>query len=116
MKPTPGAYFTQFTYDPNLDRYYIAATYTNNSISPDNPLSINGYGSDTPNKAFYLAAVDSEGEVVWYHENERTGSFVLGDLKIDDTGNLYLTGFLSANQGSDNFAGFVFQPEGTNSG
>lgn len=116
MKPIDGWYLRQLIYDPNLDRYYIADTYTSNNISPENPLSINGYGSDTPNKAFYLAAIDSQGEVIWYHENEKIGSFALGDLKIDDTGNLYLTGYLSANQGPDNFAGFVFDPEGTNSG
>lgn len=116
MHPTTRNYWTQLAYDPTLDRYYIAATYTSNDINPDNPLSINGYGFDTPNKAFYMAAVDSQGEVVWYHENMRAGSFVLGDLKIDDAGDVYITGYLSADQGPDNFAGFVFDAEGTGSG
>ncbi len=105
MKPTPGVYWTQLAYDSNLDRYYIAATYTSNDISPDNPLSINGYGADTPNKAFYLAAVDSQGEVIWYHENEVIGGWNTGDLQLDDFGNIYFAGWNSA---PDNFAGYEF--------
>ncbi|NEN25092.1 T9SS type A sorting domain-containing protein [Cryomorpha ignava] len=119
MKPngqfSSDFYNYQFAYDHNLNQYYIADTYRL-SVDPDDPLSINGYGVDTPNKAFYLAAVDNQGEVVWYHENEKVGSYVLGDLQIDDTGDIYITGYLSADQGPDNFAGFVFDPEGTNSG
>lgn len=115
MKPIDGWYLQQLAYDSNLDRYYIADTYRT-PINPDNPLSINGYGSDTPNKAFYLAALDNQGEVIWYHENQIQGGFATGDVKLDATGNVYLTGYASANLGADNFAGFVFDPEGTGSG
>ena len=111
MKPLTGIYNYQFAYDPNLERYYIADTYRSIFIEPDNPLSINGYGADTPNKAFYLAAVDNQGEVVWYHENEKIGAWSIGDLEIDDSGNIYLTGYLGIGAGPDNFAGYQFDIE-----
>lgn len=112
MKPTPNVYWTQFVYDPNLERYYIAATYTSNDISSVYPLSINGYGADTPNKAFYLAAVDSQGEVIWYHENQVIGGWNTGDVQLDDLGNIYFAGWSSA---PDNFAGYEFmEGEGNN--
>ena len=107
MKPLAGLYNYQFAYDPNLDRYYIGDTYRS-TPNPDNPLSINGYGFETVNKAFYLAAVSSAGDVLWYHENELLNGPVLGGIKLDDTGNIYFTGYTGA---PDNFAGYVFDQE-----
>lgn len=111
MKPILGFYDFQFAYDPVLDRYYIGDTRRGNSTA--NPLSINGHGAETINKGFYLAAVSSEGEVIWYHENQLFGAYHLGDLTIDDNGDIYLAGAASA---PDNFAGYIFDQEGSGSG
>ena len=108
MKPIDGRYNFQFAYDPNLDRYYIGDTYRS-TPNPDNPLSINGFGFETIDKAFYLSAVSSAGDVLWYHENELLNGPVLGDIKIDDEGNVYFAGYTGA---PDNFAGYVFDQEG----
>jgi len=103
-------YNYQMAYDANLDRYYIADTYRIAS-DPDNPLSINGYGADTPYKAFYLAAVNGQGEVIWYHENHQVGGWNIGqDLELDASGNVYLTGWTAD---TDSFAGYAFDMETT---
>lgn len=65
MLPGVDSYDYQLAYDPNLDRYYIADTRRQ-----DGSLSINGFGvASGEDKAFYLAALDNQGQVVWYHEN-----------------------------------------------
>ncbi|MGM0635405.1 MAG: SBBP repeat-containing protein, partial [Bacteroidota bacterium] len=62
---TNGPYDYQFVYDANLSRYYIADTKRNSN----DLISINGYGEASGNqKAFYLAALEEDGEVIWYHE------------------------------------------------
>ena len=54
-----------------------------------------------------MAAVDNQGEVVWYHENEDVGGTNTGDLQLDSMGNIYFTGW---NVAPDNFAGYEFVP------
>ncbi len=95
-------------YDANLDRYYIGDTYR---ITPDpeNPLSINGFGAETVDKGFYLAAIDGEGEVIWYQENQKIGSGRTGDLQLDAAGNIYFAGWLNIFIEPDSFAGYVFE-------
>jgi hypothetical protein len=63
MQPLIGDEKYQMAYDANLDRYYIADNYRN-SLDPDNPLGIGGFGVDTEDKGFYLAAVNNQGEVI----------------------------------------------------
>ena len=106
MKPIDGRYNFQFAYDPNLDRYYIGDTGRGNQATY--PPSINGYGSGMV-KGFYLAAVNNQGDVIWYHENQLNGGDAAGDITLDDEGNIYFTGETGA---PDNFAGYVFDQEG----
>lgn len=93
-------YDYQLAYDPNLERYYIADYYRNGSPS------INGYGEDDDEHGFYLAALDNQGEVLWYRQNVQGGA--VGDLKLDQDGNIYLTGKFNSNGVEDSFAGYVF--------
>lgn len=105
MKPIDGRYGYQFAYDPELDRYYIGDTGRGNQYT--NPLSINGYGEGTINKAIYLAAVNGDGEVLWYHENQfLNNNYAAGDLTIDELGDIYYTGMTGA---PDSFAGYEIQ-------
>lgn len=108
-----GFYDYQMVYDANLNRYYIADTKRN----PTDEISIDGYGvASGTEKAFYLAALDDQGNVIWYHENQHKNSYALGDLKLDDNGNIYITGkytgdgVLDSNLEftPDSFAGFEF--------
>jgi len=110
---TYNFYDHQMVYDANLNRYYIADTKRN----PTDEISIDGYGvASGSDKAFYLAALDEQGQVIWYHENQHENSYALGDLKLDSNGNIYLTGkytgdgVLDSNLEftPDSFAGFEF--------
>jgi hypothetical protein len=110
LKPGFDWYDYQFAYDPNLQQYYIADTVR--GTEPE--LSINGFGASTgDDKAFYLAALDNQGQVLWYHENNNVGGWSLGDIAIDDNGDVYFTGyqnnnFSSGSTGADIFAGYTF--------
>ncbi|NGZ89105.1 T9SS type A sorting domain-containing protein [Psychroflexus maritimus] len=101
-----GGYDYQFVYDSNLSRYYIADTKRNSS----DVISINGFGLDSgTQKGFYLAALEEDGEVIWYHESSISNSWTLGDIQLDTNGDIYFTGL--ANSGTvntDSFAGFDF--------
>lgn len=111
MKPLKGKiYDYQLAYDSNLDRYYIADT---NRKSSDT-ISINGYGASNYNKGLYLAAVDNQGEVLWYHESTNFGANNLGDIQLDSEGNIYFTGgFFSLQNQPDSFAGYEFIMNGS---
>lgn len=98
-----NSYKYQLAYDAALDRYYIADT---NYLTGDT-ISINGHGASNFDKSFYLAAVDGQGEVLWYHENNKRDRRALGDLKLDSEGNIYLTGKFRELDG--NFAGYTFE-------
>lgn len=100
-------YDYQMVYDSNLDRYYIADTKRNGS----DVISINGFGEATGNqKGFYLAAIDNQGEVIWHQESSRPNSWTLGDIKLDNNGDIYFTGVANSNSSeNDTFAGHVFE-------
>ena len=109
MQPGFDWYDYQLTYDATLNRYYIADT----KREPDHVLSINGFGqSSGDSKSFYLAALDDQGQVLWYHENQRAQSWTLGDLTLDNNGNIYFTGVYFDNEDAngigDSFAGYDF--------
>ncbi|MGO2294987.1 MAG: SBBP repeat-containing protein, partial [Psychroflexus halocasei] len=108
-----GLYDYQMAYDANLNRYYIADTKRN----PTDEISIDGYGvASGTEKAFYLAALDEQGNVIWYHENQFVWSYAIGDLKLDNSGNIYFTGVFNGDGRvdsnleftPDSFAGFDF--------
>lgn len=110
---TYNFYDHQMVYDANLNRYYIADTKRN----PTDEISIDGYGvASGAEKAFYLAALNEQGNVIWYHENQHKNSYAVGDLKLDDNGNIYLTGkYMGEGRVDsnleftpDSFAGFDF--------
>ncbi len=106
METISSWYDLQLVYDANLDRYYIADTKRSSES-----LSIDGYGANT-DASFYLAAVDNQGNVIWYHEpieQQQTNALYwsLGDLRLDDQGNIYITG-LSNDNGEQSFAGYEF--------
>ncbi|QTY26142.1 T9SS type A sorting domain-containing protein [Flavobacterium sp. CS20] len=107
MQPGLDWYDYQLAYDPNLQQYYIADTRRQ-----DGSLSINGFGvASGEDKAFYLATLDNQGQVVWYHENVKKNSWTLGDLALDDNGDIYLTGkYANSNISNelDSFAGYNF--------
>jgi hypothetical protein len=108
MQPGFDWYDYQLAYDPNLDRYYLADTRR----PSDDQLSINGFGvSSGDEKGFYLAALDNQGQVLWYHENTIGISHALGDITLDDNGDIYFTGYYLSNNGNnglDSFAGYDF--------
>ena len=109
MRPGFDWYDYQMVYDANLDRYYIADT----KRDPNEVLSINGFGqSSGDSKSFYLAALDDQGQVLWYHENQRALSWTIGDVTLDDNGDIYFTGKYfddeDANGIGDSFAGYDF--------
>ncbi len=107
IQPGLDRYDYQLAYDPNLDQYYIADTVR--GTEPE--LSINGFGAATgDDKAFYLAAIDNQGQVLWYHESKNVNAWSLGDIAIDDNGDIYFTGMNLTNTGNDydTFAGFTF--------
>lgn len=106
MEPFTGYYDYQLAYDPNLERYYISDIARKIGESP----SINGYGAEDDEHGFYLAALDSQGEVIWYHQNTHFGGGI-GDLKLDAEGNIYFAGLysgFSAGDVPDSFAGYFF--------
>ena len=111
MQPGFGWYDYQLAYDPNLDRYYLADTIRG---SRSNVISINGFGVNSDN-GFYLAALDNQGQVLWYHESTRTNSWTLGDIALDDNGDIYFTGEYNEglNNELDSFAGYTFQADPT---
>ena len=106
MQPGFDWYDYQLAYDPNLDRYYLADTRR----PSDDELSVNGFGvSSGDDKGFYLAALDNQGQVLWYHESSKKNSWTLGDIAIDDNGDIYLTGeYNSDTNDPDTFAGYNF--------
>ena len=106
LEPGLDRYDYQLAYDPNLDRYYIADTVR--GTEPE--LSINGFGAATgDDKAFYLAAIDNQGQVLWYHENSVRDGWAIGDIALDDNGDIYFTGRYNNDIGnSDTFASFDF--------
>jgi|AntDeeMinimDraft_5_1070356.scaffolds.fasta_scaffold00488_9 hypothetical protein len=112
MQPAfSGFYSYQIAYDPNLDRYYISDTQRQS----DNELSINGYGADSDEFGFYLAALNSQGEVLWFKKNQFGYSYSNGDIEIDDNGDIYFTGLYNGApigntdpSEQDSFAGYVF--------
>jgi len=106
MQPGFDRYDYQLAYDPNLDRYYLADTRR----PSDDQLSINGFGvSSGDEKGFYLAALDNQGQVLWYHESSKKNSWTLGDIALDDNGDIYLTGeYNSDTNDPDTFAGYNF--------
>jgi len=106
MRPGSDVYDYQLAYDPNLDRYYLADTRR----PSDDELSVNGFGvSSGDDKGFYLAALDNQGQVLWYHESSKKNSWTLGDIAIDDNGDIYLTGeYNSDTNDPDTFAGYNF--------
>lgn len=106
MKSLKGYYNYQLAYDPDLERYYIADQVRGNN--PEDVPSINGYGADDDEHGFYLAALDNQGEVLWYHQNTHSGGGV-GDLQLDEEGNIYFTGQFNGNPAEPgSFAGYVF--------
>jgi len=109
MTPFTLWYNYQLAYDVNLDRYYIADT---RRALNDNILGIGEYGSE--DNGFYLAAIDNQGELLWFHQNEKLHIYGVGDLQLDEAGNIYISGKFSG--GDDGFAGFDFEAEGTGSG
>lgn len=104
MQPGLDRYDYQFAYDPSLQQYYIADMQR---IGSDD-ISINGFGNGVDN-GIYLAALDSQGQVLWYHDSEST-SWALGDIAIDDNGDIYFSGMYLTRPGNDydTFAGFTF--------
>ena len=104
---TNGPYDYQFVYDSNLSRYYIADTKRNGS----DVISINGFGEDSgTQKAFYLAALEENGQVIWYKENVISNGWSLGDIQLDSNGNIYFTGAgTSTPHENDFFAGHEFE-------
>jgi len=102
-----GGYDYQFVYDSNLSRYYIADTKRNSS----DVISINGFGLDSgTQKGFYLAALEENGEVIWYKENAISNGWSLGDIQLDSNGNIYFTGAGSSTSNeNDFFAGHEFE-------
>lgn len=102
-----GGYDYQFVYDATLSRYYIADTRRNTS----DVISINGFGAATGNqKGFYLAALESDGEVIWYKENAVPSNWSIGDIQLDANGAIYFTGTASSTPNeNDFFAGHEFE-------
>jgi hypothetical protein len=104
LEPGRAIYDYQFAYDPNLQQYYLADTQR---VGSDD-ISINGSGDGVDN-GIYLAALDNQGQVLWYHDSEST-SWALGDIAIDDNGDIYFSGMYLTRPGNDydTFAGFTF--------
>lgn len=104
---TNAPYDYQMVYDSNLDRYYIADTKRNSS----DVISINGFGDDSSlTNSFYLSAIDNQGNVLWFHDNNINGSWTLGDIKLDNNGDIYFTGAAhSSSSINDSFNGFDFE-------
>ena len=100
-------YDYQFVYDTALSRYYIADTRRNTS----DVISINGFGVATGNqKGFYLAALEADGEVIWYKENAVPSNWSIGDIQLDANGDIYFTGTASSTPNeNDFFAGHEFE-------
>lgn len=104
MTPLALFYNYQLAYDANLDRYYIADT---RRALNDNILGIGDYGSD--HSGFYLAAIDNQGNVLWFHQNETSSLYAAGDLQLDSQGNIYFSGRFQSDSAEDSFAGYVFE-------
>jgi hypothetical protein len=83
---------TDFRYDENLDRYYLAGFRNYGGNDPLVNLSFNG----TPfNEQAYLLAFSSSGSEVWRKEVSAVSTFKdsrFYDIKIDDDSNLYISG------------------------
>ena len=105
-------YKYQMAYDANRDRYYIADTNRGTS----GIMGIGDYGNDT--NAFYLAAVNNQGEVLWYHQDHIREWYSVGDLKLDNGENIYFSGFFTTlyADNPNSFAGYEFDAPGGGSG
>lgn len=119
MTPLPGgaSYYYQMAYDVNLNRYYIANCRLGHNY---NILGINGFGSEE--NSFYLTALNNQGVVEWFHQDSHRTAYNLGDIQLDDSGNIYFAARMYTIIDSDytgppnSFAGYVFDPPGTGSG
>lgn len=67
---------------------------------------------------FYLTAVNSEGDVLWYHQDQIREFYTAGDLKLDSGGNIYFSGYFVTLYANDpnSFGGYDFEAPGGGSG
>jgi len=101
---------TEFRYDENLDRYYIAGFRTNGDIFMLQPLSLNG--TELQDQA-YVMAFNGSGTNLWVKEITSPSEFKdsrIYDLKIDSDSSLYLSGkyYLNAPLGGVAFGDYDF--------
>lgn len=91
---------TDFRYDENLDRYYLAGFRNFGGIDPLVPLSFNA----TPfSEQGYILAFGSSGNEIWRKEVSAVSTFKdnrFYDIEIDNDSNLFISGKYLADPGN----------------
>lgn len=99
--PIDGAatdYLLKFRYDPQLDRYYIGGSRTDEFVSPEGTewMLDFGYNGNDFTEQMLLLAISSDGQELWRKEFTATPGYttqdILRDIQIDDESNIYICG------------------------
>ena len=102
--------YSDFRYDEELQRYYIAGFRTNGGPNEIYPLYLNG--TSFQDQA-YIISYNNQGNVLWYKESASVSQFKdfrIYDIEVDSESNIYLAGkyFMDSNNLGVNFGGHAF--------
>lgn len=100
---------TEFRYDANLDRYYVAGFRNQYGGGQLTALSFNGVPFE---KAMYILAIDSQGNQLWRKEENNSGNVNAAELRgmqIDGDSNIYICGnYFRNNDATVTFSNYTF--------
>lgn len=101
---------TDFRYDANLQRYYIAGFRTNGDIYSLSPVALNGVAFE---QQAFIMAFDNSGNELWHKEVQSSTTLQdcrIYDLQVDSDSSLYFCGkyFVSFPLPEISFNGFQY--------
>lgn len=100
---------TDFRYDANLQRYYIAGFRTNGDIFSLSPVTLNGVALE---QQAFIMAFDNSGNELWHKEVVSSITFQdcrIYDLQVDSDSSLYFCGKYFVNSPVEvSFNGFQY--------
>lgn len=100
---------TEFRYDANLDRYYVAGFRNQYGGGQLTALSFNEVPFE---KTMYILAIDSQGNQVWRKEENNSGNINAAELRgmhIDRDSNIYICGnYFRNDDATVTFSNYIF--------